>query len=129
MAKRITALDAELADNRQALDSAVNAQIRTQITDRTIGTAFRDEWQGDYPSRMEFLEPLLVTGAGSNDVDYSHSGFDAALTAAEAAPALPESCALTNAALRVLLRDMPVVPLWDYISAAARLRAHRQELT
>ena len=125
LAKRITALDAELADNRQALDSAVNAQIRTQITDRTIGTAFRDEWQGDYPSRMEFLEPLLVTGAGSNDVDYSHSGFDAALTAAEAAPALPESCALTNAALPVLSRDMPVVPLWDYISAAARLRSER----
>ncbi len=109
--------------------SIMFAQIRTQITDRTIGTAFRDGWQGDYPSTMEFLEPLFVTGAGSNDVDCSHPAFDAALTAAEAAPALPESCALTNAALRVLLRDMPVVPLWDYISAAARLRAHRQRLT
>ena len=32
---------------------------------------------------MEFLEPLFVTGAGSNDVDYSHPEFDAALTAAE----------------------------------------------
>jgi oligopeptide transport system substrate-binding protein len=72
---------------------------------------------------MEFLEPLFVTGAGSNDVDYSHPAFDEALTAAEAAPALPESCALTNAALRVLLRDVPVVSLWDYISAAARLSA------
>jgi hypothetical protein len=28
----------------------------------------------------------------------------------------------------VLLRDMPVVSLWD-ISVAAQLRAHRQELT
>ena len=72
------------------------AQIRTQITDRTIGTAFRDGWQGDYPSMMEFLEPLFVTGAGSNDVDDSHPAFDAALTAAEAAPALPESCALNQ---------------------------------
>jgi len=27
---------------------------------------------------MEFLEPLFVTGAGSNDVDYSHPAFDAA---------------------------------------------------
>jgi ABC-type oligopeptide transport system substrate-binding subunit len=69
LVKRIAALDAELADNRQALDSAVNAQIRTQITDRTIGTAFRDGWQGDYPSMMEFVEPLFVTGAGSNHVD------------------------------------------------------------
>ena len=72
------------------------AQIRTQITDRTIGTAFRDGWQGDYPSMMAFLEPLFVTGAGSNDVDDSHPAFDAALTAAEAAPALPESCALNQ---------------------------------
>ena len=54
MAKRITALDAELADNRQTLDSTVNAQIRTQITDRTIGTAFRDEWQGDYRRGWSF---------------------------------------------------------------------------
>jgi len=77
---------------------------------------------------MEFPEPLFVTGAGSNDVDYSLPAIDAAVTAAEAAPALPESCALTNAALRVLLRDMRVIPLWGYISAAARLRAHRQEL-
>jgi oligopeptide transport system substrate-binding protein len=45
------------------------AQIRTQITDRTIGTAFRDGWLGDYPSMMEFVEPLFVTGAGFNHVD------------------------------------------------------------
>ena len=37
------------------------AQIRTQITDRSIGTAFRAGWQGDYPSLLEFLEPLFVT--------------------------------------------------------------------
>ena len=57
----------------------------------SIGTAFRDGWQGDYPSMMEFVEPLFVTGAGSNDVDYSHPAFDAAVTAAEAPPALPKS--------------------------------------
>ena len=48
------------------------AGIRTQITNRTIGTAFRAGWQGDYPSMLEFLEPLFVTGAGSNDVGYSN---------------------------------------------------------
>ncbi len=55
------------------------AQIRTQITDRTIETAFRAGWQGDYPSMLEFLEPLFVTGAGSNDVDYSNPEFDRAM--------------------------------------------------
>jgi hypothetical protein len=33
---------------------------------------------------MEFPEPLFVTGAGSNDVDYSLPAIDAAVTAAEA---------------------------------------------
>ena len=94
------------------------ATLRTQITDRTIGTAFRAGWQGDYPSMLEFLEPLFVTGAGSNDVDYSNREFDGALTAAQAAPTLAESQALTNAAQQILFDDMPVVPLWDYIGAA-----------
>ena len=94
------------------------ATLRTQITDRTIGTAFRAGWQGDYPSMLEFLEPLFVTGAGSNDVDYSNREFDGALTAAQAAPTLAESQALTNAAQQILFGDMPVVPLWDYIGAA-----------
>jgi oligopeptide transport system substrate-binding protein len=99
------------------------AQIRTQITDRTIQTAFRAGWQGDYPSLLEFLEPLFVTRAGSNDVDYSNRQFDAALLRAEAAPTLPESYVLTNEAQRILLQDMPVVPLWDYINAAGRSSA------
>ena len=94
------------------------ASMRTQITDRSIDTAFRAGWQGDYPSMLEFLEPLFVTGAGSNDVDYSNREFDGALTVAQAASSLEESYGLTNAAQQILLDDMPVVPLWDYISAA-----------
>mgnify|MGYP002132899557 FL=1 len=99
------------------------AAMRTQITDRTIGTAFRAGWQGDYPSMLEFLEPLFVTGAGSNDVDYSNREFDGAVTAAQAAPTLPQSQTLTNTAQQILLEDMPVVPLWDYIGAAGRSAA------
>lgn len=92
------------------------AGFRTQITNHTIGTAFRAAWQGDYPSLLEFLAPLFGTGAGSNDVGYSDAAFDAALAAAEAAPTMRESDALANAAQQILLRDMPVVPLWDNIS-------------
>jgi oligopeptide transport system substrate-binding protein len=92
------------------------AGFRTQITNRTITTAFRAAWQGDYPSMIEFLAPLFATGAGSNDVGYSNREFDAALTAAEAAPDLRQSDVLVNTAQRILLHDMPVVPLWDNIS-------------
>jgi len=92
------------------------AGLRTQITNRTIDTAFRAGWQGDYPSMIEFLAPIFATGAGSNDVGYSNPEFDAALAAAEAAPSLAEADALANVAQRILLRDMPIVPLWDNIA-------------
>lgn len=45
------------------------------------------------------------------------------MTAAQAAPTLPESQTLTNTAQQILLQDMPVVPLWDYIGAAGRSAA------
>lgn len=92
------------------------AGFRTQITNRSIGSAFRAGWQGDYPSMIEFLAPLFATGAGSNDVGYSSPRFDAALATAEAAPDLPQAAALANDAQRILFHDMPVVPLWNYIS-------------
>ncbi|MBZ4575557.1 ABC transporter substrate-binding protein [Mycobacterium avium subsp. hominissuis] len=92
------------------------AGFRTQITNRSIGSAFRAGWQGDYPSMIEFLAPLFATGAGSNDVGYSSPRFDAALKTAEAAPDLPQAAALANDAQRILFHDMPVVPLWNYIS-------------
>jgi len=96
------------------------AGFRTQITNRTIGTAFRAGWQGDFPSMLEFLEPLFATGAGANDVGYSNPRFDATLAAAEAAPDLPQSFAIANDAQRILLRDMAVVPLWYTVAVAGR---------
>jgi oligopeptide transport system substrate-binding protein len=92
------------------------AGFRTQITNRTIDTAFRAGWIGDYPSMIEFLAPLYASGAGSNDVGYSSSEFDAGLAAAEAAPDLRHADVLVNVAQRILLRDMPAVPLWYYIA-------------
>lgn len=92
------------------------AGYRTQITNRTIDTAFRAGWIGDYPSMIEFLGPLYATGAGSNDVGYSSREFDAGLAAAEAAPDLRQADVLVNVAQRILLHDMPAVPLWYYIA-------------
>jgi oligopeptide transport system substrate-binding protein len=94
--------------------------FRTQITNRTIATAFRVGWQGDFPSLLEFLEPLYVSGAGADDVGYSNPDFDSAMAAAEASPDLPQAFALANAAQRILLQDMPVVPLWYVVVVAGR---------
>ncbi|MGA8329344.1 MAG: ABC transporter substrate-binding protein [Mycobacterium sp.] len=102
------------------------AAFRTQITSRVIGTAFRAGWQGDFPSLIEFLEPLFATGAGANDVGYSNPRFDAAIAAAEVAPDLPQSFTIANGAQRILLTDMPVVPLWYTVAVAGRSQAVSQ---
>jgi oligopeptide transport system substrate-binding protein len=94
------------------------AGFRSQITQRHIQTAFRAGWQGDYPSLLEFLEPLFVTGAASNDVGYSNPQFNAAMRAAQAEPTPHESYVSANAAQQILLHDMPVIALWDDINAA-----------
>jgi oligopeptide transport system substrate-binding protein len=99
------------------------AGFRTQITSHTISTAFRAGWQGDFPSMLEFLEPLFVTNAGANDVGYSNPRFDAAIAAAEAAPDLPQSYVRANDSQRILLQDMAVVPLWYTVAVAGRSSA------
>ena len=92
-------------------------QIRSAITSKAIKTAARTGWQGDYPSMLEFLAPIFVSGAGSNDAQYVSPEFDAQLTAAQRARTDDESYRLTNVAQETLLKDLPNIPLWDYIGA------------
>ena len=96
------------------------AGFHSLITAHSIATAFRGAWQGDYPSMLEFLDPLFTTGAGSNYVGYTNPAFDAALARAEAAPTPPQSYALTSDAQRILLHDMPAIPLWYTVAVAGR---------
>lgn len=90
------------------------AELRTDVTDRSIETAFRTGWQADYPSAFNFLSPLYATGAGSNDGDYSNPAFDTLLT--EAATALLDDPAAAEAkmaeAQTILFEDLPATPLW-----------------
>ncbi|WP_205843902.1 peptide ABC transporter substrate-binding protein [Nakamurella deserti] len=88
------------------------ADIRTQITDRTITGAFRSGWQADYPSMSNFLGPLYYTGAGSNDGDYSSAEFDKLIDQAAAAPDTEAGTALYQQAQTVLFNDLPAIPLW-----------------
>ncbi len=64
-----------------------------------------------------------MTGAGSNDEDYSNPAFDDLVRRAEAAAGQEESFALAGQAQEILLRDLPVLPLWDYIAAAGHSEA------
>jgi len=94
------------------------SQLRQSINDETIQGAFRAGWQGDYPSMLEFLEPIFATGAGSNDAKYSNPEFDAKLREAESQSSNEAAYKVVGEAQQILLRDLPAIPMWDYINNA-----------
>lgn len=96
------------------------AELRTKVTDRTIGTAFRTGWQPDYPSIANYLGPIFQTGAGSNDGDYSNKAFDTLLNKAAAAQNDTDRYKDLADAQAILFKELPAIPLWNTsISAAA----------
>ena len=88
--------------------------LLAQEDDKTIGAAFRSGWQADYPSIYNFLQPLYVTKAASNKGEYSNPEFDALITQAGSAATPEDGIAIMQQAEEILLKDLPVIPLWYY---------------
>ena len=86
--------------------------LRDPITKGTMKSAFRAGWQMDYPALENFLAPLYAKGAGSNDSHYDNPAFDALLKKGDTAKTLDESIAAFQDAERLLVADMPSIPLW-----------------
>ncbi|MFC8303610.1 ABC transporter substrate-binding protein [Specibacter sp. NPDC057265] len=87
-------------------------EMRALVGTKELTGASRAGWQADYPSLYNFLGPLYGTGAGSNDGDYSSEEFDAKLKEGLAATSVEEGVKSFNEAQEILLKDLPVVPLW-----------------
>lgn len=88
------------------------SEFRSEITGRTITTAFRTGWQADYPSLFNFLGPIYGTDAGSNDGDYSSEEFDSLLAEGSAAENTEDANKFFQQAQEVLFKDLPAIPLW-----------------
>lgn len=86
--------------------------LRDPITKGVMKNAFRAGWQMDYPALENFLAPLYAKGAGSNDSHYDNPAFDALLKKGDTAKTLDESIAFFQDAERLLVADMPAIPLW-----------------
>jgi len=86
--------------------------LRDPITKGVMKSAFRAGWQMDYPALENFLAPLYAKGAGSNDSHYDNPAFDALLKKGDTAKTLDESIAAFQDAERLLVADMPSIPLW-----------------
>ncbi|MEV6772620.1 ABC transporter substrate-binding protein [Nocardia sp. NPDC051030] len=94
--------------------------IRDEITNKTIGKAFRYGWQGDYPSMFEFLTALYLTGSGTNNTQYSNPEFDKLLTKAQAAATPEAAYDILAQAQTLLFKDMADIPIFDYNVAGGR---------
>lgn len=88
------------------------ASLRTEVTARTITSAFRTGWQFDYPGLYNILGALYLTGSGSNDADYSNPEYDELVTAGATAETVEEANGYFLQAQELLFRDLPAIPLW-----------------
>ncbi|WEV63694.1 ABC transporter substrate-binding protein [Bifidobacterium sp. ESL0732] len=99
------------------------SDIRNQVTDRSIKTAFRSGWMLDYPTAEDYMTPLYSSSAadghGSNDGDYKNPAFDAALAKALGQTDVAKRTADFRDAQDILLNDLPSIPLWNEDVAAA----------
>jgi oligopeptide transport system substrate-binding protein len=87
-------------------------EFRTAINAHQLDAVYRASWQADYPSIENFLSPMYRTGASSNDSGYSNPAVDALLARADAAPSTDAGNALYQEAERLIISDMPAVPVY-----------------
>jgi oligopeptide transport system substrate-binding protein len=84
-----------------------NEKIDTRI--------FRSGWIGDYNDAFTFAE-LLRSTAGQNDTGYNSSEYDRLVAASQTELDVQKRAALLEEAERVLLADMPLIPLYHYVA-------------
>ena len=103
--------------NNLGVDCAVNvtpdfATLRTKIKAGELKGMFRGGWQMDYPSIENFLSPIYLKGAASNDAKFDNADFAAKLTAAAAATDPADANAKYQEAEAILAQYYPTLPMW-----------------
>lgn len=89
------------------------ADLRRLANAKQLPGLSRAGWIGDYPNIETFLTPLYGTNGSSNDSKYSNPAVDAKLAQADAAPNPPAAEALYAEAERMILADMPAIPIYS----------------
>ena len=88
------------------------ADFRSQVSTQKLTGAWRAGWQMDYPLIQNFLQPLYYTNAPSNDGRWSNQKFDDLVDKANAESDKAKAVSTFQDAERVLVEQMPVIPLW-----------------
>jgi oligopeptide transport system substrate-binding protein len=73
----------------------------------------RAGWIADYAYPMTFLE-IFTTGNGNNDTGWSNAQYDSLIQQARVAQTEPQRMQLMQQAERVILTELPVIPIYWY---------------
>lgn len=96
----------------------INEEFKVFLRNRQqhrVTQVFRSAWIADYDDATSFLD-LLRTGAGRNDSAYSSPQYDALMAAADASAEPAARRARLEQAERLVLSDLPVLPIYTYVS-------------
>ncbi|ATL69529.1 peptide ABC transporter substrate-binding protein [Nocardia terpenica] len=92
------------------------SQLRADITNHTVGKAFRYGWQGDYPTMLQFLTAMYYSASGTDNVDYKNPAYDHLIDAALSAPTEQDAYKIVAQAQEMLFRDMVDIPVLNYVA-------------
>jgi oligopeptide transport system substrate-binding protein len=91
-------------------------KVFLDTTNRRDTQVFRFAWIGDYNDAFTFAE-LLKSTSGNNDPGYASPEYDRLVAAAQGELDLDKRAELLQAAERVLLADLPIIPVYFYVKA------------
>ncbi|MFI6145065.1 ABC transporter substrate-binding protein [Streptomyces sp. NPDC051109] len=99
-----------------------SAALVDDVKSQKFKGAFRMGWAMDYPAAENYLRPVFSKEAianGSNFGRYGSDEFEAVLAAADRATDPAESLKLYQQADDIVIRDLPYIPVFTYMSAVA----------
>lgn len=105
-----------LGINVESYPFSTSKELSTAINERTVQAAFKSGLQSDYPHPEGYLaqgyDSSQADGKGLNNGDYKSAEFDALIDQAASQPDLEKAVDVYRNAEKVLLKDLPVIPLW-----------------
>lgn len=117
--KKVATVIAAMWKQWLGVDAAlINEEWKVFLQNRRLRTktqAFRSGWIGDYNDANTFLE-IFHSTHGLNDSGYLNPAYDEVLSKAAVEPDPARRAALMHNAERMLLEDLPVIPIYFYVT-------------
>jgi oligopeptide transport system substrate-binding protein len=107
MWKQVLGVEAEILNQEwKVFIDTRNRKVETQV--------YRQGWIGDYNDPFTYLE-LMRSTAGQNDTGYANPDYDRLVAASQSVVDPHARMELLQEAERLLLADMPLMPLYIYV--------------